>query len=70
MNVFLFDPSGDFDHGRIVVEGNWLPVEASKPLVVRRYLVVQRLYFGAELVDVEGEGLTDDGGNGVVRGCR
>lgn len=38
----------------------------------RRYLrvfpqsLVHRLHFGAEIVDVESEGFTDDGGNGVV----
>ena len=70
VNVLLFDPTGDFDHLGIVVEGDRLPLEASDVLTVRLDLVVQRLYFGPELLDVEGEGFTDNGGNGVVRGCR
>ena len=70
VNVLLFDPTGDFDHLGIVVEGDRFPLEASEVLTVGLDLVVQRLYFGPELLDVEGEGFTDNGGNGVVRGCR
>ena len=70
VNVVLLDPTGDFDHLGIVVEGDRLPLETSEVLTVGLDLVVQRLYFGPELLDVEGEGFTDNGGNGVVRGCR
>ena len=68
--ILLVDPSGVFDHRRVVVEGNRLPIEASKPLAVGFDSLVYRFHFGAELVDVEGEGFTDDGGNGLVGGCR
>ena len=68
--VLLFDPFGMFDHGRVVVEGDRLPVDTSKPFAVGLYPLIDFLDLGSEFVDVEGKGFTDDLGNGLVWGCR
>ena len=70
MNMLLFDPSGVLDHCRLVVEGDWLPDESSKILMVRFSLLIHRLHLGTELVNVEGKGFTDNSGNGLIWRCR